>query len=261
MVHPVVFVDPAAHRHRRFLLVQLASPSSPANRLPSSRQRRSNPTPARPERSSTGHLATRPNVPDRHHPNLWPRWRRRRHDPTTPSHQRARSRSRASPRTPRNDPTPLSSHVSNAARTPSTPPPPTPNDPRHTAPATVGRSPHRPRRPSRVPAAPTSPPTPARPDHTPPPRRPTTRRSPRRHHDPASPTPFDHDDQPGGSRMRTTLNNGCHNAREQGRQRPPAIRGHSHLGCRRCPSRSSRTRRRCSRSPGGGRAAPTAWRW
>ena len=53
VVHPRRFVDPAAHRHRCLLLVEFRSPSSPANRLPSSRQRRSN--------TETGSMRAKPN--------------------------------------------------------------------------------------------------------------------------------------------------------------------------------------------------------
>ena len=195
-----------------FCLSSSDSPSSPAKRLPSSRQRRSNTatgsTRANPNRSSC-------NPPSRSRPasssplaalataSTWPA-------DTTPVGEGV-LRSRASARTPRNDPTPPGSHVSSAARNRSTPPPPTRSGPQQPTPRRGGRSPHRRHRPSPAPAAPTSPHRSDRPDHTPRRRPPTARRSPRRHHDLPSPTPLDHNDQPGGSRMRTTLNRGCHN--------------------------------------------------
>ena len=174
-----------------FCLSSSDSPSSPARRLPSSRQRRSN-TPTGSTRAKrqqgvlqlaeplpTGVIQTFGGVGDGVDMT-------RRHGTPRP----ARFRSRASARTPRNDPTPLSSHVSSACRTRSAPPPPTPSDLQRPVRVTGGRSPHRPHRPNPAPAAPSPPPHPDQPGHTPRPRPPTAKRSPRRHHDLSSPNPF-----------------------------------------------------------------------
>jgi hypothetical protein len=144
---------------------------------------------ANPNKSS----ATQPGAPDPHRRALWPRWRPHRHGRPTRRRRPGRARSRTSGRTPRNDPTPPWSHVWSVAHDRSTPPPPTPNDPQQRAHGCGGRSPRRRRRPSPAPAAPTSPHRTDRPGHTPPHRPSTVRRSPRRHHDPPSPNPFDHE--------------------------------------------------------------------
>ena len=200
-----------------FCLSSSDSPSSPANRLASSRQRRSN--------TPTGSIRANPNNASCSPP------RRSRPASSKPfdafatastwladtSRRRARSRSRASAHTPRNDPTPLSSPASSVCPYPvntsaaDSERPSAANSRDAAGDRHIDRihpTPHPLRQRHR--RAQTSPVTPATA------RPPTARRSPRRHHDPPSPNPSRPHDQPGGSRMPTTLNRGCHNDPEQG---------------------------------------------